>query len=391
MNKPFNPDSRSNAPWEVPSKRTRFDISTINESEDQIRNLKASESVDTAFRAAGIQNPPPDVAAIITTFIKNATKGIPISQLANMAPGSGDLGTLAARGVNLLVNSMSATQLQAMKAGVNQLDPSAVLKFNAELNKILGGRGSDAASGDRSSARYDGLGSSSDWNSPAGQAQMRELAIKSGLGWAANNPDLLRLGPSAIQALADVHLQKESYERFKKGGLSEKGIVGGARWSKRTGTDYNEFSKTHEATQQALPAADQQAHSQAVEQYFKAVGSEKPPTPAEEEAAKDTFNKSMEPIKQRNPEAVQKIEREQTVLQTQLKQEKDATAKTDKKEATADVKDAKADAMLAALTSNSPGSSGPQKPETPPPATSSQAKPDAAKPPKPADRSAPKP
>lgn len=355
---------------------------SISENDDAVRNLKSSETVVAAFHAEGFPSPPGDIAAVITAHVKSSTRDIPLNKIANMTPGSGPLGTSAAAGVNMFMNSLTPLQREAVKAGVNPLDSAAMMKlgglFTSDANSFGRLSGRDGADG--SSVRFDGLASHGFTQT---QLQARDVAIKNGLGWAANNPDLLRLGPSAIQALADVHLQKESYERFKNGGLGDKAVVSGARWAKRTGTDYNEFSKTFDATQQTLPAADQQAHSQAVEQLFKAVGSEKPPTPAEVDAANDTFNKAMEPIKQRNPQAVQQIEREQQELKT-VKEGRAVIASADKKEATAD-------AMLAALNSGSPGGSATPKPETPPPASSSQTKPDASKPPKPSDRSAPKP
>jgi hypothetical protein len=306
-------------------RRRAPESASVTESEDQVRNLKASQSVEAAFQAAGIPSPPADIAAIITNHVKSEIQTLPLSQVANMSPGSGVLGTSAIAAVNQFVSSLTPSQREAVKAGVNPLDAAGMMKlgglFKSDANNFGRMSGRD---GTDSGARFDGMGTQGFTQT---QLQARDLATKLGMGWATNNPDLLRLGPSAIQALADVHLQKESYQRFKDGGLSDKGIVGGARWAKRTGTDYNETSKAFDATQQALPAADQKAHSQALEQYFRATGSEKPPTPAEEEAAKDRFNKAMEPIKQRNPHCAPQIEREQEVLKTQLKQERAATAK----------------------------------------------------------------
>ena len=319
---------------------------SVTESEDQVRNLKASQSVEAAFQAAGIPSPPGDIAAIITNHVKSEIQTLPLSQVANMSPGSGPLGTSAIAAVNQFVSSLTPSQREAVKAGVNPLDAAAMMKlgglFKSDANNF--GRLSGREGTDGSSARFDGMGTQGYTQT---QLQARDLATKLGLGWATNNPDLLRLGPSAIQALADVHLQKESYERFKNGGLSDKAIVGGARWAKRTGTNYNEFSKTYDATHQALPESDQKAHSQAVEQFFKAVGSEKPPTPAEEEAAKDTLNKAMEPIKQRNPQAAPKIEREQKELKTVKQQEQAAVKKADVKEEKASTKEAKNDDLAA--------------------------------------------
>ncbi len=245
-----------------------------------------------------------------------------------MSPGSGVLGTSAAAAVNQFVSSLTPSQREAVKAGVNPLDAAAMMKFSAMLNPDAGNfarlAGRDAAA---SGARYDGMG-------PQGftqtQIQARDLAIKSGLSWAANNPDLLRLGPSAIQALADVHLQKESYERFKQGGLTDKGIVHGARWAKRNGIDFNQYSRTYESTQTLLAPADQQANSQAVERFFKVMGEENAPTPAQEEAAKTEFNQSMEQIKGRNrnnPAALKAIEDQQKAMKTLKKEDRAATVR----------------------------------------------------------------
>jgi hypothetical protein len=363
---------------------------SISENDDAVRNLKSSESVVAAFHAEGFPSPPGDIAAIITAHVKSSTRDIPLNKIANMTPGSGPLGTSAAAGVNMFMNSLTPAQREAIKAGVNPLDAAAMMKVGGLFKSDAGnfGRLSGRDGTEGSGARFDGLALHGLTQT---QVQARDLATKLGLGWATSNPDLLRLGPSAIQALADVHLQKESYERFKDGGLNDKAIVGGARWAKRTGTDYNETSRAFEATQQALPAADQKAHSQAVEQYFQVVGAGKTPTPAEEAAAKDTFNKAMEPIKQRNPQATEQIEREQKVLKTLKQEERAVTANVDNKEATADARDARADALLAALAGNGAGNSATLKPEKPTSASSSQVKPDTAKPPKAADRSAPKP
>ncbi len=106
----------------------------LPQSEDAIRNLKASESVVAAFQAAGFSSPPGELAQIATTFVKSQTQQIPINQVANMAAGSGQLGASAAQSVNLLIGTMTPMQREAMKAGINPLDPAAVLRFNALLN-----------------------------------------------------------------------------------------------------------------------------------------------------------------------------------------------------------------------------------------------------------------
>ncbi|MCA1515644.1 hypothetical protein [Bradyrhizobium sp. NBAIM01] len=91
---------------------------SLPESEDAVRNLKASESVQSAFLSVGIPSPPGDVAALITNHVKEAVQGISLSQVANMSPGSGELGLAAVQGVNQFMNSLTPAQLAAVKAGV---------------------------------------------------------------------------------------------------------------------------------------------------------------------------------------------------------------------------------------------------------------------------------
>jgi hypothetical protein len=306
---------------------------TITEDDGGIRNLKASQSVEAAFQAAGIPSPPGDIAAIITNHVRSEIQALSLSHVANMSPGSGPLATSAVAAVNQFVSSLNPSQREAMKAGVNPLDAAGMMKLDSLLKSDAGSFA--RLSGRESSARFDGMGTQGLTQT---QLQARDLAMKIGLGWAANNPDLLRLGPSAIQALADVHLRQDSYDRFRRGGLSPRGIVAGARWARRTGTDYNDFSKDFESTQHSLPPADQQEHTKAVEQYFKVVGTEKKPTPADEETAKKEFNDKMEGIKKRNPHAAPQIEHEQKVLKTQQKKEHVATAKAEVKTSAAEVK-----------------------------------------------------
>jgi len=52
------------------------------ESETAIRSLKASESVEVAFSAAGFPSAPPDLAALIGSYVKSKTQGIFLSEIA---------------------------------------------------------------------------------------------------------------------------------------------------------------------------------------------------------------------------------------------------------------------------------------------------------------------
>jgi hypothetical protein len=120
----------------------------VTENDDGVRNLKASESVVAAFHAEGFPNPPAGIADIIATHVKNSTRDIPSNKLANMTPGSGALGTSAAAGVNMFLNMLTPAQRDAAKAGVNPLDPAAVLKFSAALNQTSRNGAMPIAKGD---------------------------------------------------------------------------------------------------------------------------------------------------------------------------------------------------------------------------------------------------
>jgi hypothetical protein len=351
---------------------------TITENEDAIRNLKASQSVEAAFQAAGIPSPPGDVAAIITNQVRSAIQGLSLHQVANMSPGSGELATSAAAAVNQFVSSLTPSQREAVKAGVNPLDAAGMMKLGNGLRSDAGNFGRlSARDGTDSSARYEGMGTT---GLNQMQMQARDIAIKSGLSWAANNPDLLRLGPSAIQALADVHLREDSYKRFKNDvGLDDKAIVNTARYAKRHNIDANQLSEDAAEVNKGLTPTERDEHRRALSNCVKPDQ-----TPQQEQGSKQKFNDTMDRFKEHHPQMRDKIEHEQETLKTKRQD-------TVRNESTANVKDAKADAMLAALNGTNPAASTNQKPETSTTTTSSQAKPESAKPAKPTDRPAPKP
>jgi hypothetical protein len=116
-------------------------ITPVQESEDQIRDLKASESVSAAFQALGMPAPPSGIADIIATHVKAETRSISIRDFKNMAPGSGSLGTSASSAVNVFLSMLTPAQREAAKAGVYPLDPAAMARFQATLNGGLGARG----------------------------------------------------------------------------------------------------------------------------------------------------------------------------------------------------------------------------------------------------------
>lgn len=185
------------------------------------------------------------------------------------------------------------------------------------------------------SARFDSVANiKGDWNSPAGQAYMREFAIQNGLSWAANNPDLLRLGPSAITALADVQLKQENYQRLTKGfGLSAKETVETAKKAKQQGIDLNEATETADAIRNRLPAAERKAFGASVWEFLPNL--DKP-------EAQEKFNGQMDAVKAKHPEMASEIEKLQRTLKSNQAKEHGAANKADAHAKNADAKESKA-------------------------------------------------
>jgi hypothetical protein len=153
----------------LPSEQS-VDISgkALPDSEDQVRNLKASESVAAAFQGQGMAAPPPGIADIIAAHVKSETKSITLRDIRNMTPGSGSLGASAASGVNLFLSMLSPAQRDAAKAGVNPLDPAAVQRFEIMLRGDSGLQSAGLSGG--------GIGTSS-----GRFAEMKEAGVRSGV------------------------------------------------------------------------------------------------------------------------------------------------------------------------------------------------------------------
>jgi hypothetical protein len=106
---------------------------TLTSSEGAIRYNKSSLSVDAAFAAEGFGSPPAGLAAMVADYVNRSTRDIPVSKLANMSPGSGNLGTAAAAGVNVVLSSLTPVQRDVMKAGGNPFSTADMQHFAAKL------------------------------------------------------------------------------------------------------------------------------------------------------------------------------------------------------------------------------------------------------------------
>ena len=72
---------------------------------------------------------------------------------------------------------------------------------------------------------------------------MRDHAHRCGVGWMANNPELLRLGPAAIELFARTNFERQSYERLREAGFEPRDAVNIARFAERNGVDANRLAE----------------------------------------------------------------------------------------------------------------------------------------------------
>jgi hypothetical protein len=188
------------------SRTGESEVAGISENDDGVRNLKASESVAAAFHAEGFPSPPAGIADIISTHVKSSTRDIPLNKIANMSPGSGALGTAAAAGVNMFLTMLTPAQREAAKAGVNPLDPAAVLRFSAMLNQQLGAGGSLMAKGE-------GLGGGGRVSSDAYTRELVGGSIYKALAAEGYTPGQIT---SAINYARDLGTSEDMARKFIK-------------------------------------------------------------------------------------------------------------------------------------------------------------------------------
>lgn len=70
-------------------------------------------------------------------------------------------------------------------------------------------------------------------------ARMRDFATRHGLHWAADRPEILRMGEEAIRLLARTGFTRESHDRLHEAGFNHHQMVAIARYAERTGQDVN--------------------------------------------------------------------------------------------------------------------------------------------------------
>lgn len=119
-------------------------------------------------------------------------------------------------------------------ANVTSADSAAAQALLGERASIIAGRlreGSDRGERTASGARFDAMGDSV----AKRMDDARSLAVTLGMGWAVNNPDLLRLGPGAIKTLHEAGVRRETFERMvsERVGIRAETAVHFAAWARR--------------------------------------------------------------------------------------------------------------------------------------------------------------
>lgn len=108
------------------------------------------------------------------------------------------------------------------------------------MNMILGtGRSGDEGDVSLTSARFDAFSGTDG----AYLTSMRSYAIEQGLHWAANRPEILRLGHEAIRLFARLGFSQQSHDRLHQAGFTHHQMLHIARFADRTGLDVNRVSE----------------------------------------------------------------------------------------------------------------------------------------------------
>lgn len=162
-------------------------------------------------------------------------RGMSPEDLRGISPSSAVLKTITDASFAAAPVADPRTQAALIAATAN--DPAAGTEpgstYAARMLRMDIERAERAAS----SNRYEGMSGSDRLSQGDLQniAAARSLARELGMPWAANNPDLLRLGPSAIRTLHEAGVQRQTFERMtsERVGIRAETAVGVAAWAKR--------------------------------------------------------------------------------------------------------------------------------------------------------------
>lgn len=283
-------------------------------------------ALEAYARAHQVFHIAPDEMASMISIAKGALRGVQVADLSASTPAlmaAIQTGFSAVRGGESEAQRASQREENKEKqfAGTGVALDALGRKISTDVLGIAGGRGGDRGVKE-TGARFDGAGGVKDgayWGTASGLSEMRALAINSGVPWAANNPDLLRLGPTAIAAIAAVNLQQQSYQRLTKdAGFKAKDVVALATFAKKKNVDANQLSQAWGDVAKGLTPAEIDALRR------DGVGYMAHP---DDKAAGQKFNRTLDGIGQHHPDKKPQIDNLKRQLKIPLKHE--AAAKTE--------------------------------------------------------------
>lgn len=189
-----------------------------------------------------------------------------------------------------------------------------------------------------------------------GAMAVAQFAAQQGVGWAKDKPELLNLGPEAIQAVADAKLTKASFERLEKDAdFTAKEVVDLAKFAKKKDIDSNKLSNDVANLLRGLPSDERKKAHDGLTGYFA-----KPDDPKTGQTLDETFNG----IKTAHPEKAKQVEELQKTLKRQTAVERTATAEAATKNA---AKNDSYEALNASPATGEPAKAAPaNKPEPAP-------------------------
>ncbi|MEQ1652402.1 MAG: hypothetical protein ABL897_07940, partial [Hyphomicrobium sp.] len=141
-------------------------------------------------------------------------RGMSPEDLRGISPSSAILKTITDASFAAAPVTDPRTQATLIAAAGN--DPAGGVEAGSAYAARMVRLDTERAERAASSNRYDGMGASERLSQGDLQniAAARSLARDLGMSWAANNQELLRLGPAAIKTLHEAGVQRERFERM---------------------------------------------------------------------------------------------------------------------------------------------------------------------------------
>jgi hypothetical protein len=257
-------------------------------------------------------------------------RGLPRHQLAALSPSSSIMQTLTAASFSIgmtadaqqramrLVHEQAALASQSA-AIAEQARTGGQVSFGYQRpgSRSAEGSGNFSGSDGVSSARFAGLGGERVSVEVARQMQMASHeAVRSGIPWAVSKPDLLKLGPAAVKAVADVQIKEPTYQRLTtQAHFAAKDVVTLSTFAKAKGiTDANPLAHaTADVVETGASMPEQIKIKNAVTGYMAAstAAVAKPNDPAAQaqlETAGLQQRATLAPIAASSPENYRKVQ-----------------------------------------------------------------------------------